>query len=439
MQLLHDLYIQRLQRVAGGLDEEDDGVDAIVDDVHAVHLVLLVKVGVESLLNVLNNGFPRFVVVDEVTKAGRVNDGQPQADAIFLNVCTDRLYRDGLGDVEARGLALLGRVQRRVEESVHEGGLAEPRFACQGPLELSMKLNAAVSHVPTTITLKLNPLRTLLRCHWLGRFANPTYPVSFRRTMFMSLAAMAASLGSLEEMVWGAEAWRLAAAFTCSMRGDPVEVAGGDGDARVGAAGDAPFDAVSAVSPRQQGESKPLKAATPNGSHRRNETAAGRPAQSGVRRGAWPPRSVGQWLPQNIGSEAPYPWRMLDRGRRENAVKGETPAQSNNRSANAPMLDEAGCCRWANNMGCDTSQNPEKYGETGNGGRAAYQSEVGMLRERWNALKSNGLGVFGAGGVVDGRGEGGGCDEVEGRRGALRCWRKGVRAGIGSNVGENRR
>src|SRR6478609_3817974 len=29
-------------------------------------------------------------------------------------------------------------------------------------------------HIPTTITLKLNPLRTLFRCHWLGRLAKPT-------------------------------------------------------------------------------------------------------------------------------------------------------------------------------------------------------------------------------------------------------------------------
>lgn len=44
--------------------------------------------------------------------------------------------------------------------------------------------------LPTTITLKLKPFRTLLRCHWFGRLAKPTYPVSFLRTMFLiSLAA----------------------------------------------------------------------------------------------------------------------------------------------------------------------------------------------------------------------------------------------------------
>lgn len=47
------------------------------------------------------------------------------------------------------------------------------------------------------MTLKLKPLRTLFRCHWFGKLAKPTYPVNFRRTMFlMSLACCAAIFGS---------------------------------------------------------------------------------------------------------------------------------------------------------------------------------------------------------------------------------------------------
>ena len=60
-------------------------------------------------------------------------------------------------------------------------------------------------NIPTTMTLKLKPLRTLLRCHWLGKFAKPTYPVSFLRTMFLrSAAAAAAALGSFDATVCGA-------------------------------------------------------------------------------------------------------------------------------------------------------------------------------------------------------------------------------------------
>jgi hypothetical protein len=110
VKLLHDLNVKRLQRVASGLNEVYNSVDAVVYDVHAVDLVLRLEVGVETLLNVLDNGVPRFIVVDEVAESGRVNNSQPQTDTVLLNVSTDGLDRDGLGDVETRGLALLGWV-----------------------------------------------------------------------------------------------------------------------------------------------------------------------------------------------------------------------------------------------------------------------------------------------------------------------------------------
>lgn len=77
VQALHDLNIQGLQRVTCGLDEEDTGVDAVVHDVHAVDLVLGVEVGIVSLLNVVNDGTPRFVIVDEVAEARSIDHGQP--------------------------------------------------------------------------------------------------------------------------------------------------------------------------------------------------------------------------------------------------------------------------------------------------------------------------------------------------------------------------
>lgn len=127
---LHDLDIQRLQRVASGLDEEDTGMNAVVDNVHTVDLVLGVEVGVEALLDVVGDRTPRLVIVDEVTEARSVDDGQSETDTSLLNICADRLDGHGLGkDVEARSLALLGRVKRSVEESVDQGRLSEPRLA----------------------------------------------------------------------------------------------------------------------------------------------------------------------------------------------------------------------------------------------------------------------------------------------------------------------
>jgi hypothetical protein len=130
VEALHDLNIQGLQRVTGGLDEENTGVDAVVHNVHAVNLVLSIQVGIETLLNVVCDWSPRLVVVDKITKTGGVNDGQSEANTRLLNICTDRLDSDSLGkNVEARALTFLGWVERGVEKRVHERRLSETRLA----------------------------------------------------------------------------------------------------------------------------------------------------------------------------------------------------------------------------------------------------------------------------------------------------------------------
>lgn len=121
--------------MASGLDEEDTSVDTVINDVHAVDLVLSVQVCIEALLDVVRNWSPRLIVVDKVTKARRVNNGQTKANASLLDVGADGLNGDGLGEnIEARSLALLGRVQRGVEERVHKGRLSETRLTCWGHL-----------------------------------------------------------------------------------------------------------------------------------------------------------------------------------------------------------------------------------------------------------------------------------------------------------------
>lgn len=132
MEALHDLDIQRLQRVAGGLNEEDAGMDAVVYNVDAVDLVFSIEISIKALFDVVDNWTPRFVVVDKITKARGIDNGQPQADTGLLNIGADRLDSDGLrDDVEAGSLALLGWVKRRVEESVDKGRLSESRFTCK--------------------------------------------------------------------------------------------------------------------------------------------------------------------------------------------------------------------------------------------------------------------------------------------------------------------
>lgn len=75
MELLHHLNVNGLQRVARRLNKVDDGVNAVVNNVHAVDLVLGIQVCVEPLLNVLDNGVPGLIVVDEVAKARCIDNG----------------------------------------------------------------------------------------------------------------------------------------------------------------------------------------------------------------------------------------------------------------------------------------------------------------------------------------------------------------------------
>ena len=129
VQAAHDLDIERLEGVTSGLDEIDTSVDAVVDDVHAVDLVLGIEVGVETLLDVLGNGTPGVIVVHEIAETRGVDDSQTQAHTVLLNVRADGLDANRLrGEVEGGLLALLGRVKRGVEEGVDQSRLSETRL-----------------------------------------------------------------------------------------------------------------------------------------------------------------------------------------------------------------------------------------------------------------------------------------------------------------------
>lgn len=129
MQSTHDLNVEGLQRVAGGLDEIDTGVDTVINNVCAVNLVLRLQVGIVSLLDVFDDRAPRVIVVDKITEARSVDHSQAKTHAIFLDICTDGLDRYCLGDdVVTRAGTLLGRVEGGVEQSVDESRLSKTRF-----------------------------------------------------------------------------------------------------------------------------------------------------------------------------------------------------------------------------------------------------------------------------------------------------------------------
>lgn len=121
VQSTHDLDVERLERVTSGLNEVHTGMDTVVDNVHAVDLVLGIKISIEALLDVLDNGAPGFVVVDEVTETRSVDNIQSETYAILLNVCADGLDGDsGRSEVETGLFLLLGWIERGVEQSVDE-------------------------------------------------------------------------------------------------------------------------------------------------------------------------------------------------------------------------------------------------------------------------------------------------------------------------------
>lgn len=140
MKAAHDFDVQRLQRVASWLNEVDTRMHTVVDNVHTVDLVLGFEVGIKSLLNILDDGTPRIIVVDEVSEAWCINDCQSESDAVLFNVCADRLDGDRLrDDVETGSFALARRVEGGVEESVDEGRLAEAGFACSLSVSNTLK------------------------------------------------------------------------------------------------------------------------------------------------------------------------------------------------------------------------------------------------------------------------------------------------------------
>jgi hypothetical protein len=76
VQAAHDLNIERLERVTSWLNEVDTSVDAVVNNVHAVDLVLGIQVCIEALLDVLNDWAPGVVIVDKVSETRGVDHSQ---------------------------------------------------------------------------------------------------------------------------------------------------------------------------------------------------------------------------------------------------------------------------------------------------------------------------------------------------------------------------
>ena len=116
MESLHNLNVERLERVASRLDKVHTGVDTVVDDVYAIDLVLGIKVGIETLLDIVDNRAPRLIVVDKVSETRGIDDSETQTDPVLFELGGNGLDSDGLrNNVVRRTLPLLGWIQGSVE------------------------------------------------------------------------------------------------------------------------------------------------------------------------------------------------------------------------------------------------------------------------------------------------------------------------------------
>lgn len=86
MESLHNLNIEGFKGVTSWLDEVNTGMHSVVNNVHPVDLVLSVKVGIESGVDIVNNWPPGLIVVHEVSKTRGINNGQTEANAVLLDI-----------------------------------------------------------------------------------------------------------------------------------------------------------------------------------------------------------------------------------------------------------------------------------------------------------------------------------------------------------------
>ena len=127
--LQHD-NVDGLERVARGLDEEEAAVDAGVLDVAlSLGRELLAQVGRVLVLDVLDDGVPAAVVVDQITVARGIDNVQPETNTIFLDDVRNGLNLGGGADGLLGGESALGLDEVRGEDGVDEGRLAQTSLA----------------------------------------------------------------------------------------------------------------------------------------------------------------------------------------------------------------------------------------------------------------------------------------------------------------------
>jgi hypothetical protein len=125
-ELLQDDNIDGLERVSRGLDEEQAAVNAGVLNVSlSLGGKLLAQVCRVLVLDVLDDGVPAAVVVDQVAVSRGVNNVELEAHAVLLDNVGDGVNLGGLSDSLIREHTTLGVDQVGGEDGVDKGRLAQ--------------------------------------------------------------------------------------------------------------------------------------------------------------------------------------------------------------------------------------------------------------------------------------------------------------------------
>ena len=163
-QLLQHHNVNRLQGMAGRADEVETAVDARVLNVPlTLRGQLLAQVGAVLVLDVLDDGVPAAVIVDQVAVAGGVDDVQAETYAVLLNDVGDGVDLGSAADGLVGGEAALGVDEVGGEDGVDQGGLAETGLACRLSALVGLGLGGRDGHGCVSHALRMD--RSSEECH----------------------------------------------------------------------------------------------------------------------------------------------------------------------------------------------------------------------------------------------------------------------------------
>ena len=129
--LLQDDDVDGLQRVTGRLDEEQAAVDpGVLDIALALRSKFLPKVGGVLILDVLDDGIPATVVVNQITVAWGVDNVQSQTHTVLLDDVGNRVNLGSRADGLIGKKSTLGIDKVRREDGVDQSRLSETGLAC---------------------------------------------------------------------------------------------------------------------------------------------------------------------------------------------------------------------------------------------------------------------------------------------------------------------